>query len=95
MRRLLTGGIKAILAIAALSTAAHWALRVQREPAPPAVTAAPPDPVVTGSITPRRADPVAETTAEGTRGLDQRALSELFATAGPSKLKVQKAIAKR
>ena len=32
MRRLLTGGIKAILAIAALSTAAHWAMRIQREP---------------------------------------------------------------
>jgi hypothetical protein len=35
MRRLLTGGIKAILAVAALSTAAHWTLRLQREPTLP------------------------------------------------------------
>ena len=40
MRRFLTGGIKAILAIAVLSTAAHWAMRVQREPASAALPVA-------------------------------------------------------
>ena len=55
MRALLTGGIKAILAIAALSTAAHWALRVQREaPAPIPAVASLPEPTTTGSIEPRR-----------------------------------------
>ena len=55
MRALLTGGIKAILAIAALSTAAHWALRVQRgAPAPAAAMASLPEPTTTGSIEPRR-----------------------------------------
>ncbi|GJE38262.1 hypothetical protein [Methylobacterium persicinum] len=56
MRSLLTGGIKAILAIAALSTAAHWALRLQRDaeglPAP--VMASLADPETTGSIAPRQ-----------------------------------------
>jgi len=98
MRRLLTGGIKAILAIAALSTAAHWALRLQREPAPPVrVVADLSDPVTTGSITPRKADviPAALTEADVTKGLDQRRLSELFAGATPEKAKLQKAVAKR
>lgn len=55
MRALLTGGIKAILAIAALSTAAHWALRVQRDaPTPAPAMASLPEPVTTGSIEPRR-----------------------------------------
>ncbi len=55
MRALLTGGIKAILAIAALSTGAHWALRVQRDaPAPLPAMASLPDPTTTGSIEPRR-----------------------------------------
>ena len=55
MRALLTGGIKAILAIAALSTAAHWALRVQRDvPAPIPAMASLPEPTTTGSIEPRR-----------------------------------------
>ena len=55
MRALLTGGIKAILAIAALSTAAHWALRVQRDaPSPVPVMASLPEPATTGSIEPRR-----------------------------------------
>lgn len=55
MRALLTGGIKAILAIAALSTAAHWALRVQRDaPTPVPALASLPDPTTTGSIEPRR-----------------------------------------
>lgn len=94
MRRLLTGGIKAILAIAALSTAAHWAMRIQREPAAIDRVAAtsPPDPVTTGSIEPRRASVPTEV---DTRGLDQRRLSELIAGASPEKAKVQKAVAKR
>lgn len=107
MRRLLTGGIKAILAIAVLSTAAHWAMRVQREPAKTALgtaapgTAAPAmaaivDPVSTGSITPRKIErPAADGLTEVTRGLDQRRLSELFAGAAPEKPKAQKAVAKR
>jgi hypothetical protein len=57
MRALLTSGIKAILAVAALSTAAHWTLRVQREStAAPMPVAAIPDPVATGSIEPRQAE---------------------------------------
>jgi crotonobetainyl-CoA:carnitine CoA-transferase CaiB-like acyl-CoA transferase len=56
MRALLTSGIKAILAVAALSTAAHWAMRVQREAAPAAPVASIPDPVATGSIEPRAAE---------------------------------------
>lgn len=59
MRALLTGGIKAILGIAAISTAAHWTLRVQRESAsasPIAAFASTPDPVATGSIEPRRGE---------------------------------------
>lgn len=98
MRGLLTGGVKAILAIAALSTAAHWALRVQREPAPSTqVLAGVPDPVTTGSITPRTVEPSlpAALVAKGPVGLDQDHLSALIAsTAGP-KPKVQKAVAKR
>ena len=96
MRRLLTGGIKAILAIAALSTAAHWVLRLQREPAAATRTVAElPDPVTTGSIAPRKADPIVEAEPDVTKGLDQRHLSELFAGASPDKAKVQKAAIKR
>lgn len=98
MRRLLTGGIKAILAIAALSTAVHWVLRLQREPAPtPRIVAELSDPVTTGSIGPRKADtvPAALSEADVTKGLDQRRLSELFAGASPDKAKVQKTVAKR
>jgi len=59
MRSLLTSGIKAILAIAALSTAAHWALRLQREPdgSVRPVLASLADPEATGSIAPRRVEP--------------------------------------
>lgn len=93
MRRLLTGGIKAILAIAALSTAAHWAMRLQREPtAIERVAASVPDPVTTGSIEPRKTAAAVE---DVTRGLDQRRLSELIAGASPEKAKLQKAVAKR
>ncbi|MEA1832317.1 hypothetical protein U8607_09495 [Methylobacterium durans] len=97
MRRLLSGGIKAILAIAALSTAAHWAMRVQREPAGrPAAVAAIPDPVTTGSIETPKASAARQSLAEGApRGLDQDHLSALIASATGDKPKVQKAVAKR
>lgn len=92
MRRLLTGGIKAILAIAALSTAAHWTMRLQREPATPTwPVASIPDPVTTGSIDVRKHAPDRDVT----RGLDQRRLSELFADTVPEKARVQKAAARR
>lgn len=98
MRRLLTGGIKAILAVAALSTAAHWTLRLQREPTLPLRAQAElPDPITTGSITPRHAEPavLAEPAADFAKTLDQRHLSELFAGAAPEKAKVQKTAVKR
>lgn len=97
MRRLLTGGIKAILAIAALSTAAHWAMRVQREPAEETrAMAAIPDPVTTGSIAPRAVErPVAEAPKDMASGLDQKRLSDLIAGTAPEKAKVQKAAARR
>ncbi|GJD57177.1 hypothetical protein [Methylobacterium dankookense] len=94
MRRLLTGGIKAILAIAALSTAAHWALRVQREPAPTVARApALPEPTTTGSIEPRKVErpSVAESPA---RGLDQQHLGALIASHSGA-AKVQKTTAKQ
>lgn len=96
MRRLLTGGIKAIIAIAALSTAAHWAMRVQRPPAiSSAALPAVPDPVATGSITPRKAErPSEDRLMDVSRGLDQKRLSELFSSAAPEKPKVQKAVAR-
>ncbi|GJE58454.1 hypothetical protein [Methylobacterium trifolii] len=102
MRRLLTGGIKAILAIAALSTAAHWALRVQREPAAPIpAMASLPDPVTTGSIEPRKveravaaAKPEAQAPVQA-RGLDQGHLSALIASTTADKARPQKVLAKR
>ena len=105
MRALLTGGIKAILGIAALSTAAHWTLRVQREsPAPIPVAASIPDPVATGSIEPRRVEraaavaplPVAapETAARAASGLDQSHLAALIAGATPPKPKIAKTATK-
>jgi hypothetical protein len=98
MRRLLSGGIKAILAIAALSTAAHWAMRVQRAPNGSASTiAALPDPVTTGSIEPRRVERAAEAARPviTARGLDQDHLSALIASTTGDKAKPQKAVAKR
>ncbi len=90
MRRLLTGGIKAILAIAALSTAAHWALRVQREqPAAVARATAVPEPTTTGSIAPREADRSA--VAAPARGLDQQHLGALIASHSGDKARLQKA----
>lgn len=97
MRSLLTGGIKAILAIAALSTAAHWALRLQRDaqglPEPAFASVA--DPEITGSIAPppnvpaapepRQAVAPAAPRAADLRtpqpGLDQSHLAALIATA--------------
>lgn len=99
MRRFLTGGIKAILAIAALSTAAHWAMRVQREPSAPALpVAALADPVTTGSITARKPERPAEAAimpASLGGGLDQDHLAKLMAGAASDRPKLQKALAKR
>ncbi|MEL6064452.1 MULTISPECIES: hypothetical protein [unclassified Methylobacterium] len=97
MRALLTGGIKAILAVAVLSTAAHWTLRVQRESAISVAAAAVPDPVATGSIEPRRVErplaaaspppaPAAPAPTAGigpASGLDQTHLAALMAGAAP------------
>ena len=103
MRALLTGGIKAILAVAALSTAAHWTLRVQRQAARPVAVAALPEPVATGSIEPRRVErplaaagapsaPVVPAAGIGpVSGLDQTHLATLIAGATPSKPKLAKA----
>lgn len=99
MRRFLTSGIKAILAVAALSTAAHWAMRLQREPAAPALpVAALPDPVTTGSIAPRKVERAADASvmpASLGAGLDQQHLAKLMAGASTDRPKVQKAVAKR
>ena len=99
MRRLLTSGIKAILAVAALSTAAHWAMRVQREPEPQQnAMASIPDPVTTGSIVPRkveRAAPPAAAVESVTQGLDQQHLMKLFSNASAEKKAPVKAVAKR
>lgn len=92
MRRLLTGGIKAILAVAALSTAAHWAMRVQREPAAETrAIAAIPDPVTTGSITASPPPRAVEPAKDVANGLDQRRLSELIAGSVPEKAKPKRA----
>lgn len=98
MRRLLTGGIKAILAVAALSTAAHWTLRLQREPASSVrVPADATDPLTTGSTTPHPSEATArvEAAPDFARTLDQRRLSELFAGAVPDQAKIQKTATKR
>ena len=102
MRALLTGGIKAILAIATLSTAAHWTLRVQRESAsasPIPVLASASDPVTTGSVEPRRTGsaavvPALSPAAAPAAGLDQGHLAALMAGATPGKPKVAKASTK-
>jgi hypothetical protein len=73
-------------------------LRLQREPTLPLRTQAElPDPITTGSITPRHAEPavLAEPAADFAKTLDQRHLSELFAGAAPEKAKVQKTAVKR
>ncbi len=96
MRRLLTGGIKAILAIAALSTAAHWALRVQREQ-PTTIARAIPEPTTTGSIAPSQTERLAERpagVAAPARGLDQQHLGALIASHSGAKARVQTASAR-
>lgn len=97
MRNLLSNGIKAILAIAILSVAAHWALRLQREPGAPAGLAALPDPVTTGSIEPRKVEqaPAATSTQDFTKALDQDHLSKLISNASVEKPKPQRAVARR
>lgn len=104
MRALLTSGIKAILAVAALSTAAHWTLRVQRETAALAVPVASlTDPVATGSIEPRPVErplaagaptsvtpPAPRPVAAPASGLDQSHLAALIAGSAPPKPKVAK-----
>ncbi|MDP4024221.1 hypothetical protein Q8W71_16450 [Methylobacterium sp. NEAU 140] len=106
MRALLTSGIKAILAIAALSTAAHWALRVQREsPAAVSAAASQTEPSTTGSIDRSRLDRAAPRASEAapvatalatapkpsvTAGLDQTHLAALIAGATPPKPKAAK-----
>ena len=93
MRGFLTSGVKAILAIAALSTAAHWALRVQRDPAPSVqVQASLPDPTTTGSIASRKADRAAAQPAKASADLDQDHLSALIASTTGAKPKPQKAV---
>ncbi len=98
MRRLLTGGIKAILAIAGLSTAAHWALRLQDDKPAARVTgmASIPEPAATGSIVPRKIErtPAAEPAA-AMPGLDQDHLLRLISSATIERPKLQKAMAKR
>lgn len=102
MRGLLTGGVKAILAIAALSTAAHWTLRVQRGPVPDGhggsiqALASLPDPAVTGSIEPRKVERTAAPLApKASASLDQDHLSALIASTTGPRTKAQKAVAKR
>lgn len=100
MRRFLTSGIKAILAIAVLSTAAHWAMRVQREPASPALpVAALADPVTTGSIAARKSERLAPEAAVMPAtlggGVDKDHLAKLMAGAASERPKLQKAVAKR
>ena len=99
MRRFLTGGIKAILAIAVLSTAAHWAMRVQREPASAALpVAALADPVTTGSIAARKTErsaPEAAVMPVSLGGIDKDHLAKLMAGAASERPKIQKAVAKR
>ena len=96
MRRILTSGIKAILAIAVLSTAAHWALRLQRGPQAPALPVATlPDPVSTGSIAPRKVEALsgASVMTASADGFDQEHLAKLMA--GAAENRAQKAAARR
>ncbi|MGY2052746.1 hypothetical protein [Methylobacterium sp. JK268] len=68
MWRLLTAGIKAMVMIAGLAVAAHWAAR-REAPAAPAFASVPyRDPATTGAL-PARRKPAA---------LDQRALQRLM-----------------
>lgn len=74
MWRLLTGGIKIIIAIAALTTAANWVALREKDRAPGPALAAAIDPATTGTIQPRKAE------AAPAR-LDQRGLGRLMSEA--------------
>ncbi len=74
MWRLLLGGIKVIIAIAALTTAANWIAVREQDRAPGPALASVVDPATTGAIAPRRAD------AAPAR-LDQRGLGRLMSEA--------------
>ncbi len=79
MWRLLTGGIKVIIAIAALTTAANWIALREKDRAPSPALAAIPDPATTGAIAPSR---VGAKTAEAKPArLDQRGLGRLMTEA--------------
>ncbi len=78
MWRLLTGGIKVIIAIAALTTAANWIALREKDRAPSPALAAIPDPATTGAIAPGKAG---VKSAEAKPRLDQRGLSRLVSEA--------------
>ncbi|GJD50672.1 hypothetical protein OPKNFCMD_3415 [Methylobacterium crusticola] len=81
MWRLLTAGIKVIIAVAALTTAANWvALRAKDRRAPGPALAATLDPPTTGALPGRRSEARPEP-APGAK-LDQRALMRLVSEAG-------------
>ncbi|KMO18827.1 hypothetical protein [Methylobacterium platani] len=74
MWRLLTGGIKVIIAVAALTTAANWIALREKDRAPSPALAAALDPPTTGTLAPRRAD-------GSPARLDQRSLGRLMSQA--------------
>ncbi|KMO09883.1 hypothetical protein NS228_25510 [Methylobacterium indicum] len=74
MWRLLLGGIKVIIAIAALTTAANWIALREKDRAPGPALASVIDPPTTGAIAPRRAD-------KAPAVLDQRSLGRLMSEA--------------
>ncbi|AWB23525.1 hypothetical protein DA075_23680 [Methylobacterium currus] len=74
MWRLLTGGIKVIIAIAALTTAANWIALRDKDRAPSPALAAAIDPATTGAIAARK-------TEAAPARLDQRSLGRLMSEA--------------
>ncbi|MFH6782833.1 MULTISPECIES: hypothetical protein [Methylobacterium] len=74
MWRLLTGGIKIIIAIAALTTAANWIALREKDRAPSPALAAAIDPPTTGTIAPQKA-------GTAPARLDQRSLGRLMSEA--------------
>ncbi len=74
MWRLLTGGIKVIIAIAALTTAANWIALREKDRAPSPALAAAIDPPTTGALSSRKAAPAPAR-------LDQRGLGRLMSEA--------------
>ncbi|MCF4128178.1 hypothetical protein [Methylobacterium sp. SyP6R] len=79
MWRLLTGGIKVIIAIAALTTAANWIALREKDRAPSPALAAIPDPATTGTIAPGRVG--AKSAEVKPARLDQRGLGRLVSEA--------------